>query len=115
MEQRDYIEAGAKLKGSLASLARHLDQGETAMREAKAHKRGMPVYACVKLAQLIKVDPLQVIAASELVTEKKEERKAIWLPFVSGNMAHPVAAALIATGLTVLNTVTELGNLLYNS
>ncbi|MDD3483149.1 hypothetical protein [Azovibrio restrictus] len=115
MEQRDYIEEGVKLKGSLAALGRYLDQGESPMRSAKNHKCGLPVYACVKLAQLIKVDPLQVIAASELVTEKKEERKAVWLPFVSGNMAHPVAAALIATGLTVLNTVTELGNLLYNS
>jgi len=115
MELRDYIEKGLEGFGTATALAQFLGMNPNALRDAKAHRVGLPSYACVKLAQLIKVDPLEVIAASELVTEKKEERKAIWLPFVSGNMAHPVAAALIATGLTVLNTVTELGNLLYNS
>ena len=33
MEQRDYIEAGIALKGSLAALARCLDQGESPVAE----------------------------------------------------------------------------------
>lgn len=117
MELKDYIEEGVEVKGSLAALARYLDQGETAVREAKAHKRGIPSYACVKLADLINRDPLLVIAAMELVTEKREERKAIWQSFVtrSGGAVHPIIAALVVTSLSLITKVTDLGNVIYNS
>lgn len=92
MEQRDYIEQGIAKKGSLAALGRFLDQGESPMRSARNHKCGLPVYACIKLAELIGATPLEVIAASELVTEKREERRAVFLPFVQqfGRHGHQV-------------------------
>lgn len=92
MEQRDYIEQGVAVKGSLAALGRFLDQGESPMRSARNHKCGLPVYACIKLAELIGVTPLEIIAASELVTEKREERRAVFLPFVQqmGRHSHQV-------------------------
>ena len=82
MEQRQYIEKGIEIKGSAAALARWLDQGEGAMRDARQNKRGLPVYACVSLAKLLDVPPMEIIAASELVTAKTEERRALFLPFV---------------------------------
>lgn len=60
-----------------------LGQEREALSGAKASRRGLPAYACIKLAKLIGVEPISVIAASELVTEKKEERRAEWLPLLT--------------------------------
>jgi hypothetical protein len=87
MELKDFIDTGAEKRGSIASLARYLDQGETALRDARKKKRGLPAYACIKLAEYIGVEPIQVIAASELVTEKREERREIFQRFLGGAKA----------------------------
>lgn len=96
MEQRDYIDAGIKIKGSAAALARWLDQGEGAMRDARQNKRGLPIYACVSLAKLLDVPPMEIIAASELVTAKTEERRALFLPFLQG-VKHAHFSSIAAT------------------
>lgn len=90
MELKDYIETGVRKRGSLSSLARYLDQADSSLREAKNQRRGLPVYACMKLAEYIGADPLQVIAASELVTEKREERKEIFKRFLGQNNANGI-------------------------
>lgn len=105
MEQRDYIEKGIAKKGSLAALGRFLDQGESPMRSARNHKCGLPVYACIKLAELIEVPPLEVIAASELVTEKREERRAVFLPFVQQIGRHGHQVVIGATSIVVVSRV----------
>jgi hypothetical protein len=92
MELKNYIEQGEKKTGSRKHLAEALEQNPNAITGAKAHRQGLPNYACIKLADLIGVDRLAVIAASELVTEKKPERKAVWHPFVQA-AANPPAAA----------------------
>ena len=64
------------------------------MRDARNLKRGLPVYACVKLADLFHVTPMEIIAASELVTAKTEERRALFLPFLqAAKHTHPVVVA----------------------
>lgn len=83
MEMRDFIEAGIAKCGTAVELGKVIEQHQNAVRDAKGHRRGLPVYACIRLAHLIEADPLAVIAASELVTEKKEERRAILLPLVN--------------------------------
>lgn len=111
MELKDYIDAGIeKMPNQTAvELARFLDQNPNSVRDARSHRRGIPVFACVSLAKLIGVDPLEIIAASELVTEKKEERRAVFLPFVQGvALAKHLAIATFATGLTVLEIATSL-------
>jgi hypothetical protein len=57
-------------------------QNPNAVRDAKGHRRGLPNYAYVKLADLLGTERIEVIAASELVMEKKPERREVWLPFV---------------------------------
>ena len=47
------------------------------MRKMKQHKRGLPDPMCIKLAHLIGADPLHVIAASNLVTEKNSGRRKL--------------------------------------
>lgn len=82
MDLKTYIATGENTAGGTKALAEHLGVGPTDVSNAKAGRRGLPDYACVILARLIGEDPIRVIAASELVTEKKEERRKVWLPFV---------------------------------
>lgn len=75
---REYIEQA--LTGSMTgrALANHLGIGANELTDAKGHRRGLPNHACVKLAKLIGREPLEIIAASELVTEKREEKRDFW-------------------------------------
>ncbi len=77
MDMKKYIEMGEKASGSQLKLAEYLGQFDTAIRRIKRGKAGLPNPLCIKLAQLIKVNPLDVIVASELVTEKNEERRKL--------------------------------------
>lgn len=78
MELRDYIEAGATKAGSVAALARMLGIVQQPMNEAKHHRRPLPLDAAVKLADYIDADRMEVIAANELATEKKPEKREFW-------------------------------------
>lgn len=98
MEMRDYIEAGIRKFGTATQLAKELGMNANQVRDAKAHRCGLPVYACIRLADLIGVDPMEVIAASELVTEKHEDRIAVFRPFVQ---AARFAQHLMIAGLAV--------------
>jgi len=83
MELRDYIEAGLLKKSTVSELADYLVVAATSIADAKAHRRGLPAVACVKLSDLLNVDLKTIIAASELATERKEAKRAFWLPFVT--------------------------------
>lgn len=78
MELRDYIEAGAKKAGSLTALGKFLDISQPTISGVKAHKRGLPIDLCIKLADFIEADRIAVISANELATEKKEEKREFW-------------------------------------
>ena len=91
MELKNYIEEGIEKCGTAAALARHLHQNANALRDAKRHRQGLPNYACVMLADLLGVERIEVIAASELVTEKNPERQKVWLPFVLAAEARLLA------------------------
>lgn len=82
MELKTYIEQAEKLLHTGKAVAEKLGVNAPDLSGAKAGRRGLPGYACVRLAQLIGEDERRVIAASELVTEKNPERRAVWLPFV---------------------------------
>lgn len=102
MQLKDYIEEGAKKAGSLSELGRMLCLQQQTISAAKGHKRPLPVKAVVQLADYIGADLRSVIAANELVTEKDEDKRRFWSPFVD----HAKAAS-IALGLAlVTNFVT---------
>ncbi len=105
MELKNYIEEATKLIGTVAKLAKALGVAPTTISDAKAHRRGLPVYACFKLAALLNVDKGDIIAASELVTEKDPERRAVFLPFVRISATHIAWAALAI--VASLATTTE--------
>jgi hypothetical protein len=101
MELREYIEAGIERFGTAVALAKVLDQNVTALRNVKAHRQGLPNYACVKLADLLGVERIEVIAASELVTEKNPERQKVWLPFVQTAEARRIALSAVKSVMPV--------------
>ena len=96
MELKELIERAEKAAGGQIALGLRIGQAPSALRNAKAGLQGLPDHICVKLADLIGVEPMTVIAASKLVTEKKEEVRKIWHPFVN-------RAAGIILGTVILN------------
>jgi len=95
MELRDFVEIGAKKAGSLTALGKLLDISQPTISGVKAHKRALTVEGAVKLADYIGADLRAVIAANELVTEKKEEKRRFWAPFVEH--ARAASFALVVT------------------
>jgi len=77
MQLKEYIEMGERAAGSQVKLASYLEQNDSNMRKMKQDKRGLPDPMCIKLAHLVGVDPLHVIAASNLVTEKSTSRRKL--------------------------------------
>ena len=104
MELRDYIDQGAKKAGSLTNLGKILDMSQPRMSNAKAHRKPLPIDAVIKLADYLEIDLRALIAANELITEKKEEKRAFWTPFTELGRAAVFVLALMA-GL-VTNFVT---------
>lgn len=96
MELKEFIERAEKAAGSQKALALRIGQSPSKLRQAKAGICGLPNYACVMIADLIGEERITVIAASELVTEKKEERRKVWHPFVA-------RAASVVLGSVILN------------
>ncbi len=90
MELKTFIERAEKCLGSQKALGLKIGQSPSAIRSAKAGMIGLPSYACVMIAEIIGEDEITVIAASELNTEKKQERRQIWEAYVHppGNEKH---------------------------
>lgn len=82
---RDYIDEGAKKAGSLTALGNMLGMSQPQISGVKAHRRALPIDGAVKLADYIGADLRAVLAANELVTEKKEEKRAFWSTFLGEN------------------------------
>lgn len=91
MELRDYIKQGIIAAGCQKQLALRLGVSSQQLTNAKGHRAGIPNDAAAKLAQLLKVSEIDVIAASELATEHNEEKRAFWLSF-----ANPAKTARVA-------------------
>ena len=98
MNIREIIEKAEKAAGSQKALALRIGLSEGNIRNAKAGLRGLPNYACLAIAEMLNMEAITVIAASELVTEKKEERRAIWHTFVS----HAASVLLGIMGIVIL-------------
>jgi hypothetical protein len=82
MDLKAYITKGIAKAGSLTALAEKIGVMRESLSAANASKRGLPPVACGKLADLIGADRWDVVAASEVLTEKDEKKRAYLLPFV---------------------------------
>lgn len=82
MELKAYIAKGIAATGSLTALAEHIGMAREALTAANGGRRGLPPVACGKLADLVGASRWDVVAASEILTEKDEKKRAYLLPFV---------------------------------
>lgn len=96
MEMKNYIELAEKKAGQQIKLAEILGVKASNIRSAKANQRGFPVEVCIQLADYIGVDRLEVIAASNLVTEKDEKKRKILESCFSRAAGIIVAASVIS-------------------
>lgn len=113
MELRDYIEEGQKKAGTVRMLAKIIGMRDHNISDAKAGRRGLPLVACYKLAELIDARPEAVAAASALVTEKDEDARAYLRPFVQAGrvLQHLTVASVAAIPLALVTVVSELASL----
>lgn len=99
MTLTDYMETGVKKATSVAELARVIGTTREHASAAKSMRKPLPLDAAVRLADYIETDLRKVLAANELVTEKKEDKRAFW--------SHLAKAASVALALgLVTNFVT---------
>jgi len=98
MEMKNYIEAAEKKAGKQTELAKILNVTTSYIRNVKAGKSGISTDMCIILANYIEADPLKVIAASNLVTEKDERKRKIFESCL--NRSTTATAALIFVGVT---------------
>lgn len=101
MTLKEFIDAASKIAGDQKRLAEKLGVTPQDITSAKAERRGLPNDACVKLAQITGANPLDVIAASELATEKKPEKRAFWMAYQAR-----AAGVALAFGITTFTTPT---------
>ena len=75
---KKYIEIGEKKAGKQIELANYLNIQSSTLRLVKQGKKSLTTAMCIKLARYIEEDELEVIAASNLIIEKDEERRKIF-------------------------------------
>lgn len=74
----------AKIKNGWDSdyrLAKSLDISKQDVSAYRASKKFPDEYACVRLAQAVGRDPLEIIKDVQLLAEKSDKRRAFWRSF----------------------------------
>ncbi|SET65015.1 Helix-turn-helix [Nitrosomonas marina] len=105
MEMREFIEMGEKKAGTQKQLAEYLDTRYTTLGLVKNGKKSLTTALCIKLARYIEVDELEVIAASNLIIEKDEERRKIFESCLKrSSKAASIAMIIGATALSAPST-----------
>ena len=105
MDMKNYIEQAEKKAGSQTNLAKILDITDRYIRQVKNGKQGFAVEICIQLADYIGADRLEVIAASNLVTEKdKKKRKILESCF---SRAATLTTAALLLGITSIMTPSQ--------
>lgn len=102
MELKNYIEKAEKKAGSQIKLAEMLGITTSYIRNVKAGKRGFSTDMCIVLADYIGADRLEVIAASNLVTEKDERKRKIFESCFS-RAATVTMTALLLSALSIMS------------
>lgn len=76
MELKLFIEKAARIAGNQKTLAHAMGITCDYLAHAKAGRRGLPLTACLTLAELLEVDPVLVIYASSLSARKASKKSA---------------------------------------
>ena len=103
MDMKNYIEEAERRAGTQKKLSEILGITTRYINMAKNKERCLSVDTCIVLADYIKKDRLEVIAASNLATEKDEKKRRI-LESCFSTAASVTAAALVISVLTLSPT-----------
>ncbi len=94
----DYVEDAKEKLGmeSDAALAKHLGGSRTLVSKWRNDGSIPDDYYCIRIGQILGIDPLIVISAANFEREKSTDRKAFWENFNSGRTGKILGTALIA-------------------
>lgn len=98
----EYLRKGQEKAGSQIKLAKILEISDRYIRLVRDGDRSLADDVCIKLADYIGEDRLEVIAASNLVTEKDERKRKIF----ESCFKHTDKAASIAMAAIVISILT---------
>lgn len=104
MKLNNYLDIAEKKAGKKIEIENILGISYAYIRIVRNEKRGLPTEVCILLADYIEADRLEVIAASNLVTEKDEKKRKIFESCFS--RAATITAALSLIGVTSIMTPT---------
>lgn len=105
----EYLDEAKEKHGikSDAELARMLGGSRSAVSEWRSTSRKPDNYACIRLAELLSINPLEIIAASNAEREADPERAKWWLNFSKRHGIKNLSVSLI--GMSLLLQVNDLG------
>lgn len=94
-----YIEAAKCKLGGVTDyrLAQVMEIPRQMVSHYQNGSRHADAYACARLAIILKIDPLEIIAAVEADSAKNDQRRAFWMGFPSGLRRTALGLALSAT------------------
>ncbi|WP_350135871.1 hypothetical protein [Nitrosomonas sp.] len=104
MKLNDYLDIAEKKAGKKIELARILGISDAYLRLVRNEKRGLAIEGCILLADYIDADRLEVIAASNLVTEKDERKRKIIESCFSTSRAASFTATALLLGVILIMT-----------
>lgn len=93
----DYVEDVKEKLGmeSDAALGKHLGGSRSLVSTWRNDGRIPDDYYCIRIGQILGIDPLIVISAANYEREKSSERKEFWQNFNSGRTGKIIGTALI--------------------
>ncbi len=105
MDINKYIEMGEKKAGKQIELAKILGISDSYIRIVKTGRRGLPDAVCILLAEYIGENPIEVIAASNLVTEKDEGKRKVFERYLKkpNSEAASITTVILVTLILTLS------------
>ena len=99
---RDYLEEALSKLGdcSDAEKARQMKFSPQAMSFYRSGERKMDDFACIMVARVLGLDPMEIIAACQEEREKSEERREFWKDFRK-TLGVQVVASLTLGAMTM--------------
>lgn len=93
----DYVEDAKEKLGieSDAALAKYLGGSRTLISQWRNDGKIPDDYYCIRIGQILGIDPLIVISAANFQREKSTDRKEFWQNFNSGRTGKIIGTALI--------------------
>lgn len=115
MKTISYIEEAKRRLGISTDygIAKELGMTRGAFAHYKTGRRVIDDYTAAKLAELLKINPLEVIAAANAEREKDDRKREFWQKIASGAQAAVVGGTLVFSGLGAIEKPLDNNNMHY--